>query len=110
MTYLDWLRPALVDATVDELIDELASGRAQLWLAEHSALVTELVAQGSDRCLHIWLAGGSLTDILGLRPGLEAWARGQGCSHITIDGRPGWIRVLRRYGYRPAGRELKRTL
>ncbi len=110
MTYLDWLRPALVDATVDELIAELASGRAQLWLAEHSALVTELVEQGSDRCLHIWLAGGSLADILGLRPGLEAWARGQGCSHITIDGRPGWIRVLRRHGYRLAGRELKRTL
>ncbi|MCX7587190.1 hypothetical protein [Phenylobacterium sp. 58.2.17] len=110
MTYLDWLRPALVDATVDELIAELASGRAQLWLAERSALVTELVGQGSDRCLHIWLAGGSLVDILGLRPGLEAWARGQGCSHITIDGRPGWIRVLRRHGYRLAGRELKRTL
>lgn len=110
MTYLDWLRPALGDATVEELIAELGSGAAQLWLGETAALVTQLVGDGADRSVHIWLAGGGLQGVLSLRPGLEAWARGQGCQSITIDGRPGWRRVLRPFGYRMAGRELKRSL
>jgi hypothetical protein len=110
LTYLEWLRPALNDASVDELLAELSSGTAQLWLGETSALVTQIVGDGADRCLHIWLAGGKLDGVLSLRPGLEAWARGQGCRSITIDGRLGWRRVLRPFGYRLAGHELKRSL
>jgi hypothetical protein len=110
LSYLDWLRPALTDASVEELLAELSSSRAQLWLGERSAVVTELTGDREDRCLHIWLAGGDLKEILRLRPGVEAWARGQGCRSVTIDGRPGWSRVLRRFGYRMSGCELKRKL
>lgn len=110
MIYLDWLRRALRDATESELLAELAAGRAELWLGEACAVVTQHVPDPKEPCLHIWLAGGRLTDVLALRPGIEARARGLGCRCITIDGRRGWRRVMRPFGYRLVGKELKRML
>ena len=107
-----WLLPALSpdDGSEPELIAEIVAGRAQLWAGEASALVTQLVAEPDGPCLHIWLGGGDLRELLALRAGLEAYARGLGCRSVTIDGRRGWSRVLRGHGYAPAGGELKRML
>lgn len=107
-----WLLPALApeDGTEQDLVAEIAAGRVQLWAGEASALVTEVVAEADGPCLHIWLGGGDLRDLLKLRAGLEALARGQGCRSVTIDGRRGWSRVLRSCGYARVGGELKRTL
>lgn len=110
MSWLEWLRPALHDASEAELLAELESGRAQLWIGERCAIVTQQVMEIDGPCLHVWLAGGALNGVLELRAGIEAWARGAGCRSITIDGRPGWRRVLNAFGYRIAGHELKRML
>lgn len=110
--YRAWLLPALRAecATEAQLLEDILSGRVQLWAGEAAALVTQRVWEDGVLRLHIWLAGGDLAEILSLRPGLEAWARGQGCRHITIDGRAGWSRVLRRLGYSAVGHQLQRTL
>ena len=107
-----WLAPALAVGgdTEAELLAALAADQAQLWAGEAGALVTELVWEADGPCLHIWLGGGDLAGLLALRPGLEAYARGRGCRSVTIDGRRGWSRVLRRCGYAPVGNELKRIL
>ncbi|MDP3854394.1 hypothetical protein [Phenylobacterium sp.] len=107
-----WLLPALLpeDGGEAELVAEIAAGRVRLWVGEACALATELASEGDGTCLHIWLGGGDLQGILALRPGLEAYARGLGCRSVTIDGRPGWSRVLRGHGYVRAGGELRRTL
>ena len=107
-----WLLAALEPgcATEAELLDDLVTGRAQLWAGERAAVVTQIVADSGGADLHIWLAGGDLADILALRPGIEAWARGQGCTRITIDGRLGWSRVLRPFGYMENATELERRL
>lgn len=110
MIWLDWLRPALGEATEIELLTELRRGEARLWVGDDAALVTQLAQEADGACIHIWLAGGTLAGVLALRPGIEAWARGAGCRSITVEGRPGWRRVLRPYGYLPSGCELKRTL
>lgn len=73
-------------------------------------MVTQCVADDRGPCLHVWLAGGDLADILRLKPGIEAWARAQGCERVTINGRHGWARVLRRWGYVRVGDELERRL
>ncbi len=107
-----WLIPALApeDASEQELVAEVAAGRVRLWRGDACALATELVGEPDGLCLHIWLAGGDLQEILALRPGLEAHARGEGCRFVTINGRPGWSRVLRDFGYALTGGELKRVL
>ena len=107
-----WLLAALQPecGTEADLLEDVACGRAQLWAGERAALVTQCVDDPSGRCLHVWLAGGDLKDILMLKPGIEAWARGRGCERVTLDGRRGWARVLRAHGYTSNGIELERRL
>ncbi len=110
--YRAWLLPALQAecASEAELLEDILSGRAQLWAGEAAAMVTQRVCEDGVRRLHVWLRGGDLAQLLAMRPGIEAWARGQGCKRITIDGRAGWSRVLRRLGYAAIGNQLQRTL
>ena len=110
--YRAWLLPALRDdcAGEAELLADILSGRAQLWAGEAAAMVTQRICEDGVHKLHVWLGGGDLRELLAMRPGIEAWARGQGCRHITIDGRTGWSRVLRRQGYATVGHQLERTL
>jgi hypothetical protein len=107
-----WLLPALEPEDGDEagLVTDLISGRARLWPGERAALVTQCLNEHEGACLHVWLAGGDLSDILAMRPGIEAWARAQGCVAVTLDGRKGWTRALRGFGYVRHAHELKRML
>lgn len=110
MTWLDWLRPALQDATEEELLSEIAAGRAQLWPGETAAMVTQCLESREGRFLHVWLAGGDLTGVMALKPGVEAWGRAMGCSAVTINGRPGWARLLREDGFALVDGELRKAL
>lgn len=110
MTWLEWLRPALVDTTDAGLVEELGANRAQLWRGDTAAVVTQCVERHDGRALHVWLAGGALRGVLALRPGIEAWGRAQGCEFMTINGRTGWARVLGRHGYRNVAGELRKDL
>lgn len=91
-----WLLPALED---DEryVVGRLLEGSAQLWLGERAAMVTEVTAH--PRKVHVWLAGGDLAEILSFIPGIAAWGRMMGCTEATIEGRKGWSRVLKPYGF-----------
>lgn len=82
-----------------ELVAKLQAGHAQLWLGERCAMVTEVHQESEGRSLHVWLAGGDLDEIVSLTPGIAAWGRMMGCVEATIEGRPGWARVLKPYGF-----------
>lgn len=105
-----WLLPALRDGGEEDLVRDLLAGAAQLWPGQRSAMVTQVVPEGAGLTLHVWLAGGKLADILSLKPGIEAWARAHGCSHVTVDGRRGWERLLRSDGFVRVGSELRKRL
>lgn len=96
-----WLLKALAfeGDPEDELIAKLRAGQAQLWLGERSAMVTDVTASPKGRALHVWLAGGALDELLSMIPGVFAWARTMGCCEVTIEGRSGWARVLKPYGF-----------
>ncbi|MFM8820089.1 MAG: hypothetical protein ACKOD3_06030 [Phenylobacterium sp.] len=98
------------DAGPADLAEAVRTGRARIWMGEGAVLATELATGEAGPCLHVWLAAGRLEAVLALRPGLEAWARGAGCTRITLDGRKGWARVLAPFGYRRAGHEVERRL
>lgn len=101
------LEPALIDNdTWAEVEARLKANTAQLWTAPGCALVTEIYGD----CLHVWLGGGSLHGLLDLRPRVEETARYWGLKRITILGRLGWDRVLKRFGYVRKGDELEKML
>ena len=108
--WLEWLRPALTDATEAELIDALMTGKAMIWPGDTAAMVTSLEEGPEGRFLHVWLAGGDLVGVMALKPGVEAWGRAMGCKFVNINGRPGWARLLRGDGFALIDGELRKPL
>ena len=109
-----WLEPALKAGrdsdTREDIEQQIATARAQLWLGEGGALVTQLIKADQGRFVHCWLGGGSLRALLDMRGGIEAWGRSMGCDFASIDGRKGWDRVFARFGYERAGLEMVKRL
>lgn len=111
----DWLVPALVEDEEGDVINELLTNRAQLWRGRRSALVTKLTLTTTEHrpqepCVVVWLGGGDIDELLEMRPGVEAWARWQGAKAARINGRPGWTRQLKAWGFEPDGDELRKEL
>jgi hypothetical protein len=67
-------------------------------------MVLEHVRYPRKSVLNIFLAGGELHELLALADGLvtEA-ARRLGCDAISLNGRPGWKRVLASTGWGDQG-------
>ncbi len=104
-----WLEPALdpdEEWTWADVERRLTDNTAQLWLGSGCAMVTEY----DGDCIHVWLGGGDLPGLLALRPHVEREARSKGYRTATINGRLGWDRVLRPFGYVRKGMELEKVL
>ncbi len=103
-----WLLPALTDATEAEVVAELLTGRAMLWPGEKAAFVTTLVTDPAR--MHVWLGGGDGAEMLAMIAGMAAWGRAQGARWATVNGRRGWKRRLRDFGFEPRNGELWKAL
>lgn len=103
-----WLLPALTDATEAEVVSELLTGRATLWPGERAAFVTTLVTDPAR--MHVWLGGGDGAEMLAMITGMAAWGRAQGAQWATVNGRRGWKRRLRDFGFEPRNGELWKAL
>jgi hypothetical protein len=87
-----------------DVLARLIACDAQLWavydgLAPVAAIVTLIQIGGEKRCL-IWLVGGSrlrewAADFIAK---LEDWARSLGCVTLRGVGRPGWARIVKKFG------------
>lgn len=87
---------------LDDVLALVLAGDAQFWSSPNAAAVTEINEYPRFKCLHLWLCGGDMNEILHeMLPKAEAWARSQGCSKTTTAGRIGWGRVMAPLGYRP---------
>lgn len=89
--------------TLDDLIDAVARGHMQSWHGLNSLLITELVCYPRKKMLRVVIAAGDIEEILAMIPTVESWSKLQGCGGVLFTGRPGWKRVLDRYGYRSLG-------
>ena len=89
----------------------ILSGRFQLWAGEKAAVVTEIIVYPRLKDLHYFLAGGDLDELKKMRPHIEEWGIKQGCSRVSLAGRPGWSKTfLKDEGYEPAWFILKKDL
>ena len=86
---------------------------AQFWPGKTCALVTEVQQHGTEKVLFCWAAGsekGDMAEILALAPGIEAVGRLMGCSYAMSEGRSGWQKIMKPYGYEVASVVLKKAL
>ncbi len=84
-----------------DIVAGVEAGTLQLWPAPAGALVTEILRFPRKRICNVFLGGGKLAQLLAMVPAVEAWAGLQGCEGLTVQGRPGWARVLAPAGARP---------
>lgn len=108
-----WIEAAIAidrETTPEALLAELLSGRAQLWPGEAACVVTQCLIGPDGGTIHAWLGGGMLSEMLALRPGIEAWGRSMGCTAATIEGRKGWERLYGPFGYERVGDVLRKAL
>jgi len=100
-----WLEAALDRSgnlnTWDEITRGIAEGKMQLWPAERGCILTEIVVYHHTKCLHVFLAGGELDEILQMTENVKEWAKLQGCSFASFDGRLGWQKPLEKVGWKP---------
>ena len=87
-----------------DLLARLIACDAQLWAVYDgatpvAAIVTQIQAGTEKSCL-IWLVGGSrLRDwAVDFIAKVEDWARSLGCVALRGVGRPGWTRIVQKFG------------
>jgi hypothetical protein len=108
-----WIADGLGDGLlkIEDIEQALSNGEAVLWPGEKSAIVTEFVTYPSgERASQVMSAGGDLAEILAMVPGMEAFARLNGCSRSIVEGRRGWEKVLRSAGYAYLSSKLGKAL
>jgi len=82
--------PGHTQQTIEQAVHDET---VQLWERGMSFCLTELrEAPNGARSVHLFLAGGSLNELRPVYPVIEAWAKSQGATQMTMLGRHGWQR------------------
>ena len=118
--WLPILQRAVDDAdgrwSTEQLLRDVEDGRVMVWIVQmrervvgvfttrviHSRITWVLVEDLAGEHIHEWL--------LSAHTALEAWAREMGAQQIMIEGRWGWSRMLRDFGYETRRVQAVKTL
>jgi hypothetical protein len=96
---------------IEDIAEGLKKGRFQLWPADDSVVVTEIIVYPRLKNLHFFLAGGDLDELRLMRPLIESWGKSMGCARVSLAGRQGWAKTfLRDEGYKPKWFVLSKDL
>jgi hypothetical protein len=96
---------------IEDIAEGLKKGRFQLWPADDSVVVTEIIVYPRLKNLHFFLAGGDLDELRLMRPLIESWGKSMGCTRVSLAGREGWTKTfLRDEGYKPKWFVLSKDL
>lgn len=97
--------------TIDWLDEQLWAGKMTLWASDEAVLITKLKTYPAGaREIHAMCAAGDLEAISDLRARAEESARGEGVEFASAASRPGWARILERFGYELHQIEMRKEL
>lgn len=88
--------------TFNDVVSGILQGRYVFWPLKESFVLWEIVEFPKKKFLHVFLAGGDLTELDGIVPKLKQAAILAGCSAVTLNGRRGWLRGLTDEGWKEA--------
>jgi hypothetical protein len=104
------LRYAAETYAYEDVVKAVQTGEMFFWPAQESFLVTEVAQFPRKRTLHIFLAGGKLSEVKSMDESLVAYANFLHCDSISLSGRPGWEKALNDLGYKKIHTTLGKTL
>jgi hypothetical protein len=85
--------------TYADVVAGVMQGKLHFYPLEQSFIICEVYEYPQFRTYHIFLAGGSMSEILEFEPILRTNGAELGCSKLTLAGRLGWTRVLLERGW-----------
>lgn len=85
----------------DVLLGMILQGQLAFWPLPNSFMLTEIHTFPLARHFHIFLAGGHLEELVHMHGDVIELARALQCDKLTLAGRPGWERALKRHGWSP---------
>ena len=113
-TYRKWIEAALEYSggthNFDDIADGIRSGHMQIWPTDKACAVTEIALYPRKKVLHVFLAAGDLDQITDAIDAVADWGKAQGCESLTMNGRHGWQRVLKKRGWASTMTKMERSL
>jgi hypothetical protein len=97
-----WIEAALEHdpLTPADVENQIRAGNAILWPGKACSIVTEVVTYpNGQKVIQPIAAGGDLAEIESFIPGIEACGRAMGCTLARIEGRMGWQKRMKAFGY-----------
>jgi len=83
----------------DDIVDMVVTGAVHYYALENSFVIMEVHNFPNHSNYHTFLAGGDMTEILDVNDWMLDNARALGCKYVTVTGRKGWERQLKKYGW-----------
>lgn len=85
--------------TYADIVAGVMQGKLHFYPLEQSFIICEVGEYPQLRTYHIFLAGGSMSEIIEFEPILRKNGAALGCSKLTLAGRVGWTKVLVERGW-----------
>ena len=89
--------------TFEDVIISVLKGDMQLWTTERGSAVTQIINHPRKRQIHWIWAGGDMGQVLAFQDSIRAYGKAFGCTEMTLAGRSGWQRVLKKHGWTKEG-------
>ena len=100
----EWIEAALEYSGGTHIFADIAegvmSGTMQLWAGETGCAVTEIIVYPRKKVLHVFLAGGDMSQIIDFQESAVEFGKMNGCTAMTLAGRRGWTKVLGKHGWK----------
>jgi hypothetical protein len=99
----DWIEAALEYGggthNFSDVVEGVLSAKMQLWVGETGCAVTEIIVYPRKKVLHVFLAGGEMSQIIDFQESAAEFGRMNGCTAMTLAGRRGWKKVLNKHDW-----------
>lgn len=93
-----------------DIAEAVKEGKMQAWQNGQSVVITEVVGFPQKLVLNVFLAVGTLDEVMPIQSQLEEFGREHGCYCIRMQGRKGWTKVLPDYGWQQTSVTFERML
>jgi len=83
--------------SLEDVAMALDKDEMQLWAGRNTVLVTEILTHPQKKIIHVFLAAGNLEEVFEILPYVEKHGKNEGCSEMSMAGRVGWEKVIKKF-------------